>query len=138
MKITQSQLRRIIKEEYVTALKEQEQGSEIDQQKLKQEYYKFLKTQQGQMADKIVKMLQQNKGGLSGRNIKESVSDMDVSLTASGILGGFFIGHLIQTGLNMTPTLETNILNMILGILVGGGAGLAADFARHKLGQGQK
>jgi len=138
MKITQSQLRRIIKEEYVTALKEQEQGSQIDLEKLKLEYDKFLKTQQGQTAKTIVNTLQKNRGGLKGRNIKESVSDMDVSLTASGILGGFFIGHLIQTGLQMTPNLETNIINMILGTLVGGGVGLAADYARHKMGQGKE
>jgi hypothetical protein len=126
MKITESQLRNMIKKELASALAENAQT--IDNQELQAKFEAFLKTPEGKKAQQLANVA---KTALTKNKMNEALSDMDASLAATGIFAGPFLAHLAATGVGINPSLENNVLGFLMGVLGGGAIGLGLDYLRR-------
>jgi hypothetical protein len=128
MKITESQLRNMIRKELASALSENTQAT--DNQDLQAKFQAFLKTKEGKEAEELSKKLKQNLNKPTSA-VKESLGDIDASLTATGVFLGPFLAYLAQQGLGINPSLETNVIGFLAGVAGGAALGAGLDYLRR-------
>lgn len=102
----------------------------VDNQELQQKFQAFLKTPEGKKAQQLAMKAKQKLNKPTGA-VKESLGDIDASLTATGVFLGPFLAYLAQQGMGVSPNLEDNVIGFLAGVAGGAALGAGLDYLRR-------
>lgn len=102
----------------------------VDNQELQQKFQAFLKTPEGKKTQQLAMKAKQKLNKPTGA-VKESLGDIDASLTATGVFLGPFLAYLAQQGMGVSPNLEDNVIGFLAGVAGGAALGAGLDYLRR-------